>query len=76
MVSATEQAATRTETQMARPSSSFLTYGSRMLSVRKGVDSDWPRKTRTGSSSYWCEMRKRMASVYGMNNYVNMNISI
>ena len=66
IVSATVHEATRTDTQIARPSRSFLTYGSRMCSVRNGVDSDWPKKTSTGSSSYWCEIRKRMASVYGM----------
>ena len=44
--------ATRTVTQMARTSRSFFKYGSRMVSVRKGVVSDWFRKTRMGSSSY------------------------
>ena len=68
-VSATETAATKTVTHIARPSSSFLTYGSRMCSVRNGVDSDWPRKTSSGSSSYWWEMRKRTASVYGMKSW-------
>lgn len=46
------RAATRTVTQIALPTSNFLTYGSRIVSVRKGVDSDCPKKTRIGSSSY------------------------
>jgi len=58
--------ATTIETQTARPNSRFLTYGSRIVNVRKGVDSDWPKKTRRGSSSYWWEMRKRIAKVNGM----------
>jgi len=66
-VSAVTKAATSVVTQIARPRSSFLTYGSRMRSVRKGVVSDWPRKTSMGSSSYWCEMRKRTAIVNGIN---------
>lgn len=37
-----------------------------MLSVRNGVVSDCMKKTSIGSSSYWCEMRKRMAKVKGM----------
>lgn len=65
MVSPTVKAVTRMVTQMARPIRSFLTYGSRILSVLKGVDSDWPRKTSIGSSSYWWEMRKRMAMEKG-----------
>lgn len=52
MVRATVQAATSVETHNARPTRSFLTYGSRMRSVRNGVDSDWPKKTRIGSNSY------------------------
>ena len=67
-VSAATHAHTRTMTQIARPTSSFLTYGSRMRRVRKGVDSDWPRKTRIGSSSYWWEMRNRMAMLKGRNS--------
>lgn len=51
-VKAVTNAVTSTLTQMARPTRSFFTYGSRMVSVRKGVVSDWPKKTRIGSSSY------------------------
>ena len=45
-------AATRTDTQIARPRRSFFTYGSRMVRVLNGVVSDWPKKTKMGSSSY------------------------
>jgi len=44
--------ATSIVTQMARPRSNFLTYGSRMRRVRNGVVSLCPKKTRIGSSSY------------------------
>lgn len=63
-------AATRSMTQIARPSSSFFTYGSRMRKVLNGVVSDCPRKTRIGSSSYWWLMRSRMEIVKGMKSYL------
>jgi hypothetical protein len=61
---------TRTTTQIARPRRSFFTYGSLMARVRNGVDSERLRKTRRGSSSYWCEMRSRTAIVKGMKSYI------
>jgi len=61
-----DRTATTIVTQIARPRSNFLTYGSRMVRVRKGVDSDWRRKTRIGSNSYWCEMSRRIATMNGM----------
>lgn len=57
---------TRTITQAARPRSSFFTYGSRMVSVRKGVVSDWRRKMRIGSCSYWYDIRKSTAKKKGI----------
>lgn len=39
-VRAVDRTATTMVTQIARPRSSFLTYGSRIVRVRKGVDSD------------------------------------
>jgi hypothetical protein len=74
IVRATVNAKTRTVTQMARPINSFLTYGSRIVRVRKGVVSDWRRKTRIGSSSYWCETKKRMANENGMKSYKDITI--
>jgi hypothetical protein len=61
-----QDAATRTVTQTARPIRSFFTYGSRMVSVRKGVVSDWRKKMRIGSCSYWYDIRKRTAKKKGI----------
>jgi hypothetical protein len=69
MVNAVAHSATSTATQIARPSSSFFTYGSLIASVRNGVLSDLLRKTRTGSSSYWCDTRRVNAMMKGIKSY-------
>ena len=63
-VRAATHAATRMLTQIARPMRSFLTYGSRIRRVRKGVDSDCKKNTRTGSNSYWWEMTGHVRIMY------------